>query len=123
MWDADAKDLQKTIEDTLGPEAGEYEIRFQSMFGGIMSYTFERPFASLSHAGIGLKLTPEDRERLIEGGGYGLRYKESDPPSKSYTIIPKDLVAAGGEPLKSWLISSMTHVKTLPVRKRKPKKK
>ncbi|MEE8295529.1 MAG: TfoX/Sxy family protein [Sphingomonadales bacterium] len=121
MWDAHPKELQKAVEAALGPEAAEYEIRFQPMFGGIMSYTYERPFASLSVAGIALKLSAEDRERLIEAGGYPLRYKESDPPSKSYTVIPKDLVESGGEPLKTWLITSMTHVKTLPMRKKKKK--
>lgn len=119
MWDSDPKQLQKTIENVLGPEAVEYEIRFQPMFGGIMSYTFERPFASLSVAGIALKLSADDRERLIEEGGYPLRYKESDPPSKTYTVLPKALVEASSEPLKSWLITSMNHVKTLPMRKRK----
>jgi len=122
MWDSDPKELQKAIVETIGPEALEYEMRFQAMFGGIMSYTYERPFASLSHAGIALKLNEHDRAALIEAGGYPLRYKESDPPSKSYTVIPKNLVEAKGEALKHWLVLSMTHVKTLPVRKKKPRK-
>lgn len=58
MFTYDAKELRQTIEDTLGPLAGEgvppYEMTFKFMFGGIMAYTSARPFASLSLAGIGL---------------------------------------------------------------------
>ncbi len=100
MSDYVAKDLQKIIEDALGPEAVEYEIRFQAMFGGVLGYAFERPFASLYQAGIALKLSPEDRDRLIKAGGFPLRYEPDDPPSKSYTVIPKNIIDSGGEPLK-----------------------
>jgi len=122
MWDSDPKTLQSAIEAAIGPEAMEYDIRFRPMFGGIMSYAFGRPFASLSVAGIAVKLSSDDRARLIKEGGYPLRYKESDPPSKSYTIIPKSIVEEKGESLKEWLVLSMTHCKTLPVKKRKIKR-
>ena len=88
-----------------------------------MAYAYGRPFASLSIAGIALKLSNDDRATLIEKeGGYPLRYKESDPPSKSYTVIPKSLVEADGEPLKTWLITSMNYCKTLPLKKKKTRK-
>ncbi len=122
MWDSDPKELQKAIEETIGPEAVKYEIRFRPMFGGIMAYAFGRPFASLSIAGIALKLSEDDRCRLIEKeGGYPLRYKPDDPPSKSYTIIPERTVAAKGEKLKEWLVLSMTYCKSLPLKKKKKK--
>ncbi len=123
MWDSDAKELQKAVEEAIGPEAVEYEIRFRPMFGGILAYTFGRPFASLSHAGIALKLSADDRARLMEDeGGYPLRYKPSDPPSKSYTIIPERMVEAQGEDLKEWLVLSMAYCKSLPLKKRVKKK-
>lgn len=123
MWDAHPKELQKAIEAAIGPEAAEFEIRFRPMFGGTMAYAYSRPFASLSLAGIAVKLSVEDRSRLIEKeNGYPLRYKPSDPPSKSYTVLPKDIVEAGGEPLKNWLVLSMNHCKTLPLKKKKPRK-
>lgn len=119
MSDYEAKELQKIIENALGPEAVEYEIRFQAMFGGVLGYTLERPFTSLYQAGIALKLSPEDREVLIAAGGFPLAYQPGDPPSKSYTVLPKTIIDGGGDPLKEWLIKSMNHVKTLPVRKKK----
>ncbi len=120
MWDSDPKELQKAIIETIGPEAVEYEIRFRPMFGGILAYTFGRPFASLSHAGIALKLSADDRARLIEDeGGYPLRYKPDDPPSKNYTIVPKSMVKANEDRLKSWLVSSMVYCKALPLKKKK----
>ena len=115
MWDSNPKELQKAIEEAIGPEAVEYEMRFRPMFGGIMAYAFGSPFASLSIAGIALKLSEDDRRRLIEKeDGYPLRYKPSDPPSKSYTIIPERMVAAKGVHLKEWLVLSMTYCKSLP---------
>ncbi len=88
-----------------------------------MSYAFGRPFASLSNAGIAVKLSEDDRSQLIENkDGYPLRYKPSDPPSKSYTVIPKSIVEAGGEALKNWLVLSMNYCKSLPLSKKKPRK-
>ena len=120
MWDSDPKKLQSAIIEAIGPEAVEFEIRFRPMFGGIMAYARGRPFASLSIAGIAVKLSEGDRERLIENeGGYPLRYKESDPPSKSYTVIPKSIVEAKDDPLKKWLTLSMEYCATLPLKKKK----
>jgi len=122
MWDSDAKELQKAIEGAIGPEAMEYEIRFQPMFGGILGYTFERPFASLSHAGLALKLSPDDKAKLIDKeGGYPLRYKPDDPPSKGYTVLPKNIV--DGDHLKEWLVISMNFCKGLPLKKKAKRKK
>ena len=122
MWDSDPKNLQSAIEEAIGPEAVEYEIRFRPMFGGIMAYAYGRPFASLSHAGIAVKLGQDDKCRLIEKEyGYPLRYKPSDPPSKSYTVVPKNMVEARGETLKKWLVLSMNYCKTLPLKKKKPR--
>lgn len=120
MWDADPKELRQIIEEVIGPRAIENELRFRSMFGGIMAYAYGRPFASLSNAGIAVKLSAHDRQVFInEYGGYPLRYKPSDPPSKSYMVIPMAMVEKRGDGLEEWLIKSITHVKTLPLKKKK----
>jgi hypothetical protein len=64
-----------------------------------------------------------DKEALLAVGGYGLRYKPEDPPSKSYTVIPKDIIEAGGLDLEAWLIKSMDHCLTLPLPKKRKNKK
>ena len=123
MWDCDPSRLQKALEEAIGPEAVEFEIRFRAMFGGIMAYAYGRPFASLSNVGIAIKRSEDDRSCLIEKeDGYPLRYKPSDPPSKSYTVIPKSSVDAKGETLKKWLVLSMKHCKSLPLKKKKSRK-
>jgi TfoX/Sxy family transcriptional regulator of competence genes len=122
MWDSDAKQLQSLIEAALGPVAAAYDMHYRPMFGGIMAYTCGRPFASLSNAGIAVKLPTDMAAKLEEAGGYGLRYKPEDPPSKSYKVIPLALVEARDDALANWLIASMDHCKSLPLKKRKPKK-
>jgi TfoX/Sxy family transcriptional regulator of competence genes len=123
MWDANPKELQQITEDVIGPRIIKYELRFRAMFGGILAYAYGRPFASLSNAGIAIKLIEQDKQALIdEHGGYPLRYEPSDPPSKSYVVIPMAMVEAKGEELEAWLLKSIIYVKTLPLSKKKPKK-
>jgi len=123
MWNSDANKLQASMEAALGAEAAAYDMHYQPMFGGIIAYTSGRPFASLSNAGIAVKLAADGRLVLEKAGGYPLRYNPDDPPSKSYTVIPIAFVDAGGTPLAAWLKASMDHCKALPLKKRKPRKK
>ena len=123
MWDSDPKTIHATMEDALGPRAAILDISYKAMFGGIIAYTCGRPFASLSNAGLAVKLTANDRQALMEkDGGYALRYKPDDPGSKSYTVIPKILVDANGALLEKWLIRSIEHSKIQPLKKKKPRK-
>lgn len=121
MWDYDAKKLQQLIEENPDPTISSENIRFRPMFGGILAYTHDRPLASLSNAGLALKLADADRDALIEqAGGYPLRYKPDDPPSKGYTVLPKDMIEERGERLNHWLNTSIQHCKILPLKKKKP---
>jgi len=123
MWDSNAKDLKKGMELILGTKVIEDEIVFRHMFGGILAYTFGRPFASLSNAGIALKLSDTDKDRLIkEKGGYPLRYKPDDPPSKNYTVLPLAIVEANSSDCEYWLTTSIKHCKSLPLKKKKARK-
>jgi len=122
-WESDPSILKETIQATLGLRTDEYEVRFQSMFGGIMAYTRDRPFASLSTAGLALKLNVESRNLLIEEGGYPLRYDPEDPPSKSYTVLPEKNFGTGNKILESWVLASIDYCKDLPLKKKRKKKK
>ena len=64
------KDLQKSIEQV----AGLLAIRFRPMFGGIVGYASEQPFASLSDKGLALRLAEVDRQMLIQAAGRPLQY-------------------------------------------------
>jgi TfoX/Sxy family transcriptional regulator of competence genes len=119
-WNSDPKALQAVIKRLLDTDLDELDISFRPMFGGIMTYTMGRPFASLSNAGIALKLDPADRNTLIERGlGYPLRYEPSDTPSKSYTVLPESKFGSGEAELKHWLRLSIGYCRTLPVKPRR----
>jgi TfoX/Sxy family transcriptional regulator of competence genes len=63
------------------------------MFGGVMSYAGGKVFASLSDVGLALKLHGADREALLAlEGAKPLRYEPDAPASKSYVVIPDDLL-------------------------------
>ena len=84
-----------------------------------MSYANGRPFASLSNAGLAVKLSPVDRDRLMtKENAQPLRYDPDDPPSKSYTLVPDEWHAAP-EKLRAVLMQSIEYCATLPAKKKK----
>lgn len=121
MWTHDPKHLQTAIEKALAPMAADVDLRFRPMFGGIMAYAQGRPFASLSNAGLAVKLAGEERDALLAmAGAAPLRYEPDSPPSKSYTLVPPDL-HDDPEALRPILMQSITYCASLPPKK--PKKK
>jgi len=121
-WNNDPKALQAAIEGALGTIGEDAELHFRPMFGGIMSYTRGRPFASLSNAGLALKLSPEDRENLmVEEHALPLRYSPEDSASKSYTLVPEGW-HDDPDKLLPILMKSVEYCSTLPLKKKKPRK-
>ncbi len=121
-WNNDPKALQATMQRAFGITGEEVGLEFRPMFGGIMSYARGRPFASLSNAGLALKLSREDREELIDKeNAQPLRYNPDDSPSKSYTLVPESW---HDEPdkLLPILEKSIDYCSTLPMKKKRPKK-
>jgi TfoX/Sxy family transcriptional regulator of competence genes len=125
-WRSNPHELRSKIEQVLGFELVEQDICFRAMFGGLMAYTKGRPFASLSNAGIALKLDPEARVGLIEAGlAYPLRYEPNDPPSKSYLVLPEEAWGDGDKALATALRNSIAYCQALPAKpakRRKPAK-
>jgi len=120
-WNNDPKALRAAIERALGPIGEDEELHFRPMFGGIMSYTRGRPFASLSNAGLALKLSPEDRETLlVEEDALPLRYSPEDSASKSYTLVPESW-HDDPDKLLPILMKSIGYCSALPLKK-KPRK-
>jgi|GEM_PF-2422072 len=90
MTDHSPTTLRTLIEQAIP----EIELRFRKMFGGIIAYANERPFASLSNRGLALKLAPTDRTALLTlPGARPLQYEPDDPPSKTYTLLPDTMLA------------------------------
>lgn len=94
--------------------APDIELSFRRMFGGIMGYVAEVPFASLSNVGLALKFTPAEREKALAlPGAKPLQYEPDAPPSKSYVVLPAAVVADGAS-LHDWIVASANGLKPKP---------
>jgi len=111
--------LRRQLElasEELPPDVG---LRFRAMFGGIGAYGRDRMFASLSDAGLALKLSPPDRAALLaKEGARPLQYEAGGPVSKEYVVVPPRI---GGDAtaLAEWVRLSVAHAATKPATKRK----
>jgi TfoX/Sxy family transcriptional regulator of competence genes len=86
----DPKRLRDIMADAAPPEL---ELAFRPMFGGIMAYAEGKAFASLSDMGMALKAKgPLMAEFVAAEGARPLRYRPQDPPSKSYVMVPDDML-------------------------------
>ena len=94
--------------------APDIELSFRKMFGGIMGYAAEVVFASLSDVGLALKFTPAERDRaLAMPGAKPLQYEPDAPVSKSYVVLPPDVVDDSAA-LHEWIVASVNALKPKP---------
>jgi TfoX/Sxy family transcriptional regulator of competence genes len=108
------KALQAILQTAAPPDL---ELAFRPMFGGIMGYAQGKPFASMFDGGLALKLvSPAYDELLSVPGAAPLRYEPDAPPSKSYVVVPRAMLA-DRETLRSWIVRSVAGLKPA-----KPKK-
>ena len=113
----DPKALQAILTKAAPPDL---ELSFRPMFGGIMGYANAKVFASLSDVGLALKLAGADCEALLaEPGARPLQYEPSQPPSKSYVVVP-DAMLSDPDALRRWIVRSAAG---LPSRREGPKRR
>ena len=113
--------MQREIDNAVALTKLDAEIRHKAMFGGACSYANERIFSLLSNVGIGLKLSPEDRDELLKiDGAKPVQYEPDSAPSKSYFVVPES-VRKSPDAFASWVGKSIEFVSTLPVPKKKKK--
>jgi len=97
------------------------DLSFRSMFGGIMIYASNRPFASLAEDGLAIKLNATDRQTLLlEAGAKPLQH-DGEQPSLQYVVVPPQIIADPAQ-LSAWLARSATFVASLPAPKKKASK-
>ena len=99
----------------------DLDLTFRPMFGGVMAYAEGKAFASLSDMGLALKAVGAlQAEFLAAPDARPLRYKPDDPPSKSYVMVPDDLLddRAG---LRDWIARAAKDLAAAPAKP--PKKK
>lgn len=93
------------------------------MFGGIMAYLDGNPFLTLYNRGIGIKVKGALYDELctIEGAE-PVRYEPTDPPSKSYVMVPAEWLTAElaeSDPLVTWAQRAAEQVLSAPKKKKK----
>jgi TfoX/Sxy family transcriptional regulator of competence genes len=99
----DPKALKSVMEAASPPDL---DLRFRAMFGGILSYANGQPFASLSNVGLALKMSGDDHTALSALPGVKpLRYEPDQPQSKSYLVLPDDMLS-DHVALRSWIARS-----------------
>ncbi|HEY1605754.1 MAG TPA: TfoX/Sxy family protein [Allosphingosinicella sp.] len=92
--------LRDIMADAAPPEL---DLAFRPMFGGIMAYAEGKAFASLSDMGMALKAKgPLMAEFLAKDGARPLRYRPEAPPSKSYVLVPEDMLD-DRDALRDWM--------------------
>ena len=111
-------ELQTVLLNASDALPHDGELVFKPMFGGACAYFNGRVFASLSHAGLALKLSPKQQEQLLEIGGRMLQYEADAPISKSYVVLPEK-IWRDGEQFSIWARKSVDYVLTLPLPKRR----
>lgn len=114
----DPKTLQAALSKAAPPDL---DLAFRPMFGGIMAYADGKAFASLSEAGLALKLSGDDYAGLLAmPGAKPLQYTPDMPPSKSYVIVP-DAVLADHDVFRAWIARGAANLKPAKPRKARPK--
>ena len=118
---AELETMKIEIEEAVTLLNLDVEMKHKPMFGGVCSYADERVFASLSNVGLGLKLSPGDRDELLKiEGAKPVQYEPDMPPSKSYFIVPES-VRESREQFAAWVEKSVKFVLALPAPKKKSK--
>ena len=104
----DPKQLQATVQQAAPPDL---PLRFRPMFGGIMGYAEEKPFASLSNVGLALKLSGSDHSELLsQAGAAALRYQPGQPDSKAYVVVPNAMLSDQAQ-LRTWIVRSVERLR------------
>jgi TfoX/Sxy family transcriptional regulator of competence genes len=105
----DPKALQAILEAAAPPDL---ELRFKAMFGGILGYANEKPFASLSDVGLAFKLeNASDHQALMDiPGAKALQYDASQPVSKTYVVVPEAMLE-DKDTLRAWVVRAVAGLK------------
>jgi TfoX/Sxy family transcriptional regulator of competence genes len=114
--------LRRDLEEAACLLGAPQELRFRSMFGGLMAYFGEQPCAWLSAGGLALKLAPADQPGLLEQpGARRLVAKPGAAPSRSYVLVPAAIHRDAAR-LAPWLARSTAAAKARPRRSRIPRR-
>lgn len=86
------------MQDRISQAAEAYdldgELAFKPTFGGVCAYIGGRVFASLSDAGLAIKLPPDAQDELLQvPEARRLQYDPASPPSRQYIVVPPTVLS------------------------------
>ena len=85
--------LSNMIDDLGFKTSGQIILECKHFFSGAALYVNGRICASLTPAGLGVKLPKEVRDKILfEGKGTKLRYFKNTPVKKEYVTLPQSIV-------------------------------
>ena len=100
----------------LVPDGPGVEVK--PMFGNLGAFVNGNMFMGLFGADVGIKLAPEDQQRLLAEPGAG-PFGPEERPMGGYVTLPGSWTAADAKP---WVDKSLATVGALPPKAAKPKK-
>ncbi|MEA1650758.1 TfoX/Sxy family protein [Nitrospirillum sp. BR 11164] len=107
----------KTLQAAMAAAVPDLELTYKPMFGGILAYAGGKPVASLSDVGLALKLAGADQAALLSlPDAKPLQYGPDQPVSKSYVVVPDDLLADAAA-LRDWVHKAAQAAAKAPAKK------
>jgi len=98
--------MRRDLEDAATHLGRPHDLRFKSMFGGLMAYLGAKPCAWLTAGGLALKLAPADQRVLLQlDGATRLIARPGAAQSRHYILLPAALSRDTGQ-LAGWLARS-----------------
>ncbi|TAM62927.1 MAG: hypothetical protein EPN49_03190 [Rhodanobacter sp.] len=98
--------MRRDLEDAATHLGRPHDLRFKSMFSGLMAYLDEKPCAWLTAGGVALKLAPADQRVLLQlDGASRLIARTGAAQSRHYILLPTALRRDTGQ-LAGWLARS-----------------
>ena len=105
--------LQDLLDRAPDSAPGGVTIECRHFFSGAAAYADRRIFASLTPAGMALKLPEDACRELVAQGATALRYFPKAPVKKNYVVMP-EAIAGEAAKLAPWIGRSIAYVLTLP---------
>lgn len=120
--EASSAQTNRALLQSAFPDSPTRELGFKAMFGGACAYVNGRVFASLSNVGLALKIDGDSARAWLEQGGVWLQYEPDALVSKSYVVVPAD-VLRDESVFATWVEKSVAYVLALPAPKPRAKKR
>jgi TfoX/Sxy family transcriptional regulator of competence genes len=113
MVDSYLQALRSILDRAGADEERSAAIECKHFFSGAAAYVDGRIFATLTLAGLALKLGAADRNALFAQGATPLRYFPKAPVKKEYALLP-DSIRSDEAALARWLDASIERCKAQP---------